>query len=46
MIPQVKAEIRNYSLEECKMLAQKSLELDTAEEVRALVRQFKESKNV
>ena len=46
MIPQVKAEIRNYSLEECKMLAQKSLEMDTAEEVRALVRQFKESKNV
>ncbi|NRA45994.1 MAG: phosphoenolpyruvate--protein phosphotransferase [Oligoflexales bacterium] len=44
MIPQVKAEIRKYSLEECKQLAQESLELESAEEVRKLVRQFKESK--
>ena len=44
MIPQVKAEIRNYSLEDCKKLARESLEMSSAEEVRQLVARFKESK--
>lgn len=44
MIPQVKAEIRKYSLKDCQNLAMQALQLDSAEKVRNLVKKFKESK--
>jgi phosphocarrier protein FPr/phosphocarrier protein len=40
MIPQLKALIRMLTLEACALLAQRALELGTAEEVRGLVAEF------
>ena len=37
VIPSVKAQIREYSLEECKKLAEKALEMDISAQVRTLV---------
>jgi len=37
VIPSVKAQIREYSLEECKKLATKALQMDTSSQVRTLV---------
>lgn len=44
-LPEVKAQVRNLSLEQCKELAQKALLLDSATEVRQLSQQFSANLN-
>jgi multiphosphoryl transfer protein len=39
MVPEIKAQVRSLDLATCRKLAAKALELDTAAEVRALVKQ-------
>jgi phosphoenolpyruvate-protein kinase (PTS system EI component) len=39
MVPEIKAQVRSLDLANCRRLAEKALELDTAAEVRALVKE-------
>jgi len=39
MVPEIKAQVRSLDLESCRKMAEKALELDTAAEVRALVKE-------
>jgi multiphosphoryl transfer protein len=39
MVPEIKAQVRSLDLASCRKLAEKALELDTAAEVRALVKE-------
>lgn len=45
MIPRVKSDIRRYSKADCESLAQKALEMESAEEVRSLCKEFMERHN-
>jgi len=39
MVPEIKAQVRSLDLANCRRLAEKAVELDTATEVRALVKE-------
>ena len=39
MVPEIKAQVRSLDLASCRKLAEKAVELDTAAEVRALVKE-------
>jgi phosphoenolpyruvate-protein kinase (PTS system EI component) len=39
MVPEIKAQVRSLDLPICRKLAEKALELDTAAEVRVLVKE-------
>jgi multiphosphoryl transfer protein len=39
MVPEIKAQVRSLDFENCRKLAEKALELDTAADVRALVKE-------
>jgi phosphoenolpyruvate-protein kinase (PTS system EI component) len=39
MVPQIKAQIRTLDLASCRKLAEKAVDLDTAAEVRALIKE-------
>jgi phosphoenolpyruvate-protein kinase (PTS system EI component) len=39
MVPEIKAQVRSLDLAVCRKLAEKAVELDTAADVRALVKE-------
>ncbi len=45
LIPRIKANIRTLTIESCQRLAQRALEQETAEQVRALVNEFAEEQS-